>query len=429
MKEYPTKRTFRNYIYFWIGLIFSLLGSSVVSFSIPVWITMVYKSEILTSFAFFVTFIPPIIIAPIAGVYADKLNRKWMIFFADTMQALITLTLIIFFAFNLTNYWLIITINFLRSTFQSINFPPLNAIIPTMVPKEHLSRMNGLNYLFTSFVNVVGPVVGGIALSLFPIQTVLWIDIITYLIAIVPLLLVSIPDIRDRPSESEVNISFWNDFKKGFKVLKLIPGLLTLLLLATLANFFENPLSSLLSNFILIDNNGTTLIYAIVNGSLSLGVFIGAIIATAKKNWKNKIRIIVWGIIIGNLGYLLIAISPYQFFIMMIIGGIFYGFFLPIVNTMFLTIIQSKVPAKNQGRVMSLAITISSGITPISIILAGPLTTIFGIANIWFTYATVEIIVCIIIWFLTSLKNLDKIEKENIKSKIRKDISLNKSES
>jgi DHA3 family macrolide efflux protein-like MFS transporter len=291
-----------------------------------------------------------------------------------------------------------------------------------MVPKENLSRINGLNYLFGSFVNVIGPVVGGLLLTFLTIEIALWIDIITYFIAIVPLLLVTIPDIRDKEKKEEVELGFWEDFKKGFKVLNVIPGLLILLILATLANFFEMPLNSLLSNYIIVDNNGTELIYAIVNGSLSAGVFIGSIIVTLRKEWNNKILIIVYGIVVGNIGYLLIALSPYQFFSMMIIGGILYGFFLPIVNTMFLTIIQSKVPAENQGRVISLAITISSGITPISIILAGPLAKLFGISTIWFIYSLIGIVVCILMWFFTNLKNLDKIEQEEIKKKIAKKV-------
>jgi len=125
--------------------------------------------------------------------------------------------------------------------------------------------------------------------------------------------------------------------------------------------------------------------------------------------------IIVFGVLLGNFGYLLVSLSPYQFFIIMMIGGFIYGIFLPIVNTMFLTIIQIKIPADKQGRVISMVIVIASGITPISVIIAGPLSKIIGISTLWFLYAILGIIICLIMWFSTDLKTIDKFEQEQLK--------------
>ncbi|TXT64194.1 MAG: conserved membrane protein of unknown function [Promethearchaeota archaeon] len=413
MEPRPNNTTFKHYICFWIGQIFSLLGSSIVQFVIPIWITIIYQDEVLTSLVYFVSFIPPIIISPIAGVFADKIDRKKMIAFADTSQAITTLALIILFMTNTVDFAAILIVNFLRSIFQHIHFPPSNAIIPTMVPEKHLSRVNGINYLFTSFIGIVGPIVAGVVIFFFPIEIALWIDIITFLIAILPLILIKIPDIRKKEDES-LNISkFKNDMKEGMQTIRIIPGLLVLLFLATFANFFEQPLQTLMSNFILVDNSGTELIYAIVSGSMSLGILGGAIIVTIKKEWDRKVLIIVFGILSGNFGYLVVALSPFQFFIMMIIGGFIYGIFLPVVNTMFFTLIQTKVPKDKQGRVISIAIVISAGITPISVVIAGPLSQLIGISTLWSLYAIFGIIISLIIWFSTDLKRIDRFEKNN----------------
>lgn len=414
MENQPTKKTFRNYIFFWIGQIFSLLGSTIVQFVIPVWITLIYKDEVLTSLVYFVSFIPPIIVSPIAGVYADRLDRKKMIAFADASQAFSTLILILFFIFNMENFSIVLIINFLRSIFQSIHFPPSNAIIPLMVPKKHLSRVNGINYLFTSFIGIIGPVIAGLIISFFPIEVALWIDILTFIIAIVPLIIIRIPDIRKDEEKNIAVSNFKKDIKEGFKTISIIPGLLVLLFLATFANFFEQPLQTLLSNYILIDNSGTKLIYAFVSGSMSFGILIGSIIVTIKKEWDKKVLIIVFGVLLGNFGYLIVALSPYQLYAMMMIGGFIYGIFLPIVNTMFFTLIQTKVPADKQGRVISIAILISAAIVPLSIIISGPLSKMIGIATLWIICAIIGMIICIIMWFSTDLKNIDEFEKKKL---------------
>ncbi|TFF85316.1 MAG: MFS transporter [Promethearchaeota archaeon] len=414
MESHPTRETFKNYIYFWIGQIFTLLGSSIVQFVIPLWITEIYQDEILTSLVYFVSFIPPIIISPIAGVYADKLNRKKMIAFADTSQAITTLILIILFLTNLENFYLILIISLLRSIFQFVHLPPSNAIIPTMVPKEHLSRVNGINYLFTSFINIIGPIVGGVVVSIFPIEAALSIDVITFVIAIIPLILIKIPDIRKEEKKNANVSNFRSDIKEGIKTISVIPGLLILLLLATFANFFIMPLQTLLSNYVLVDNSGTGLIYAFISGSMSLGILIGAIVVTVKKQWNRKILIIFLGVLVQNFGCLIIALSPYQLFSMMMIGAFIHGIFLPIVNTMFLTLIQTKVPTDKQGRVISIVFLISSAITPISIIIAGPLSKIIGISTLWLLYGILGILFNIIIWVSTDLRNIDEYEKSQL---------------
>ncbi|MBD3197627.1 MAG: MFS transporter [Candidatus Lokiarchaeota archaeon] len=426
MQVHPTNDTFKDYIYFFVGQVFSLLGSSVVQFIIPVWITLVYQDEILTSLVYFVSFIPSVFVSPIAGVFADKWNRKKMIALADSSQAITTLILIISFATNVVNLPIILSISFLRSIFQSMHFPPSNAIIPTMVPEDKLSRMNGINYLLTSFINVIGPLIAGFMLVIFPIEIALWIDIITFFIAIIPLILIRIPDIREKVDNNVKSLSFMENLKEGLRITKIIPGLIVLLILATFANFLEQPLQTLLSNFILVDNSGTELILATITGSMSAGIFLGSIIITLKKRWNKKVLLIVFGVLLGNFGYLIVAISPYQFYLMMIIGGVIYGLFLPIVNTMFLTLIQTKVPTDTQGRVISIAILISSGITPLSIIIAGPISKIIGISTLWIIYAILGMVICLIMWFFTNLKRIDKFEKESFSSS--KDTNLNLNE-
>ncbi|MFX1594162.1 MAG: MFS transporter, partial [Promethearchaeota archaeon] len=97
MAELADQHTFRSYLFFWSGQLFSLLGSLVIFFVIFIWITDVTGSTIMLSLANFIFMIPMLIITPIAGVFSDRHNRKNIVLVADSLQAYFTLLLTIFF--------------------------------------------------------------------------------------------------------------------------------------------------------------------------------------------------------------------------------------------------------------------------------------------------------------------------------------------
>jgi len=195
MESTATSQTFTNYIFFWSGQLFSLLGSSIVQIVLIYWIFYETKSMTIVSVASFFSFLPQFILGFFVGVFADRWNRKLLIGLSDFCQALTTLSLIFLFFFNIRQVWLIILINSIRGVFQAFHWPVVNAIIPLMIPKKNLSRMNGINYFFTGLVNTMGPIIAGILLLLFPIDQILWVDVLTFLIAITPLLFIKIPPV------------------------------------------------------------------------------------------------------------------------------------------------------------------------------------------------------------------------------------------
>ena len=102
MEELANKSTFRSYIFFWSGQLVSLMGSIVVQFAIMWWITETTGNAVLLSLGTFLYFIPMVLLTPISGVLADRLNRKLLIIVADSSQAFVTVWLIGLFSLNLT---------------------------------------------------------------------------------------------------------------------------------------------------------------------------------------------------------------------------------------------------------------------------------------------------------------------------------------
>ncbi|MBY8992217.1 MAG: MFS transporter [Candidatus Lokiarchaeota archaeon] len=423
MEETANRETFRSYIFFWSGQLFSLLGSMVVFFVITFWIADEYRDPILAAGASFLYVLMMIICMPIAGVIADRVNRKQLIIVVDSLQAFTTFLLILFFQFGLANIWIIFIFLSLRSVFQAFHLPTVNAIIPTMVPKDKLSRINGVNYLFTGVVQLLAPFIGAMLLIFLSPFIIFWVDIITFFIALVPLLMITIPSVKivDHTQYITEKSSFIKEFTLGIKTLRLIPGLIIMTVLSMLLNFLITPVDSLMALFIIDTHGGGSGHIAFTSMFFTGGMIAGAIFTSFKKNWNNKIQVIFISIIIALIGYMIFAIAPTGSFIIIGLGGAILGFNLPIINSLYQTFLQTAVPADKLGRVTSIDHTLSSAISPVGSLLSGPLALLLGIPALFFYGGLLGVFCTLGFWSFTGIRKVDldsKSELERINGKI-----------
>lgn len=404
MEVQADQSTFRSYVYFWSGQLVSLFGSSITQFAIIWWITLETQSLVVLSLASFLGFAPIVIFSPFAGVLADRWKRKWLIGITDFMQAMATVLLITLFWTGTISIWYILAILTFRGTMQAFHFPATSAITPLMVPREKLSRMNGVNYLFSGAVNIVGPLIAAPLLDVWEMHQILWIDVATFLVAVVPLLIIAIPSVRMKQDRS----SFREDFREGLAFIKGTRGLLTLLLVATALNFLLTPLSTLFPYFVSIDHAGQASHLALVSAFFGGGILAGGLLMSVAKGFKNRMVAITLSIYVIFIGYMLVAMTPTGLFWFMAVSSLVMTFCLPIANVSIQTIIQTNVPLKIQGRVNSVIVTLASAATPVARIIAGPVADLTGTANLFLVCAGLGIAFLTASWLFTDFRHVEK---------------------
>jgi DHA3 family macrolide efflux protein-like MFS transporter len=397
-------------MFFWSGQLISLMGSSIAQFVIIWWVTLQTESAVYLSIASFFGYIPQIILSPLAGVLADRWSRKKISGVTDFLQALATIVLIFLFWLDIISIWLILILLVVRSAFQAFHTPSVSAITPTMVPKDKLSRMNGLNSFFTGAVNLVGPIIAALLLTIWEIHQILWIDALTFLIALVPLLSITIPFVRKTQDQSQPKPSFSEEFTAGLGFIRNAKGLLPLLITATMLNFLMAPLSTQLPYYVRVVHLGGAEDLAFVGASFGAGALLGGLVMTITKGFKRKIAAGVIFIYILFLGVSIIALTPIGLFWVMAIGAFIGAFASPIFNVAMLTILQTGVPLQMQGRVFSVLQTLATVAMPVGMIISGPLVMYIGASNLFLACVISGVIILTLSWFFTDMKFVEEMK-------------------
>ncbi|MCE7749702.1 MAG: MFS transporter, partial [Candidatus Heimdallarchaeota archaeon] len=415
----PSKYDFRNYLQFYAGQIISMLGSSIVSFTIIWYITITYSNPNYLSMAYFCTIGIQVFVQPLGGVIADRFDRKKVIFAADTLIAVGTLMYMLLFLFEsridkMVFLYIILAIICFRAFVTSFQWPVTSSIIPMMVPKEQLSRLNGIRHISWGAINIAGPAIGAILFAVWPLNNIILIDTVTYFIALVPLYLLKLPKTEKNKEETKSTSkgSFGSEFKEGIKFILSTKGLFALFLIATFINFFQQPIFVLRPIFVEVFHGGTEKSLAWIVGMGQVGVFVSGTVVILKKTWKKKTMILMIAFYVQIVGYLIQSLAPQGNILVLCVGTLVMGLTFPFTNTMLQTIAQILVPPEMMGRVSSIMQTMCMALMPIAIIVAGPLANAIGYVPLFVGSILMGAISITGIWIFSKVRQIDPIVEE-----------------
>jgi DHA3 family macrolide efflux protein-like MFS transporter len=400
MSVSPTisKNWLRTFIIIWIGQAFSLFGSMLVQFALVWWLTQKTGSATILATASLVAYLPMVFLGPFAGAIVDRVNRKTVMILADALVALTTLALVFIAAYGQLAPWHIYIAMFIRSLGQAFHFPAMQASTSLLVPEKHLSRVAGINQALNGAMNIIAPPSGALLIGVLQLHWVLIIDILTAALAIIPLLIVYIPQpVQVLTSVGKPIVgSILTEIKEGFLYVYRWKGLFYVLLFAVLINFLINPAFTLLPLLVTKHFHGTAIHYGWMESAIGIGIVIGGLGLGAWGGFRRKIFTSISGIAGMGIGALIIGFAPGNLYWVGIAGVFVLGIMNPIANGPFFALIQSKVDPGVQGRVMTMTSSITSGLTPLALIIAGPLADRFGIQT-WFVLGG---ILCLVISIL-----------------------------
>ncbi len=373
------------YFTIWIGQAFSLLGSQLVQFALIWWLTSSTGSATVLAIASLVGLLPQVLLGPIAGALVDRWSRRAVMILADGAIALATVGLVLVFWAGQVQIWQVYLVMFIRALGGGFHWPAMQASTSLMVPKEHLARIQGLNQVLTGAMSIGAAPLGALLLGFLAMPAILAIDVITAFLAISTLFFVSIPQPKPSIENGEANppASVWQDLRAGLRYVWAWPGLVMLLVMATLINFLLTPASALQPILVTKHFAGGPLQLAWMESSWGFGMVLGGLTLSIWGGFRRRILTSLAGLIGLGAANILVGLASPSAFPLAVTMVFVVGFMVPIINGPILAAMQAAVAPEMQGRVFTLINSAATAMSPLSLVVAGPAADIFGVQS-WF---------------------------------------------
>jgi DHA3 family macrolide efflux protein-like MFS transporter len=212
------------------------------------------------------------------------------------------------------------------------------------------------------------------------------IDVASAACAILPLLMVSIPQPSRTPSDSGAEGPLrvvWRDVLEGLRYVHQWRGVFWLLILAAMANFFGGPVSALMPILVTKHFGGGVLELGWMNSAWGVGFLIGGLVLGVWGGFRRRIITMLSAWVCMALSTLLVALAPSDALWLGLVGVGIGGFMNPIANGTAFALLQTIVAPEMQGRVLTVMMSVSGAVSPISMAIAGPIADAWGV-RVWY---------------------------------------------
>jgi MFS family permease len=355
----------------WLGQIISVLATNMTAFALTIWVFE--KTGSATALAlmqvFFIT--PFLLISPIAGVMIDRHNRKLMMMVSDLMGGLATVAILLFQAFGVLQIWHLYVAAIFQGLGNAFQWPAYSAAISTMIPKEKYGRANGMMALIEAGPGVLAPMLAGALLPVVGFTGILSIDVVTFILAILVLLFVHIPQ---PPRTIEGKLAQGNLLREawfGFQYIFARPSLLGLQLVFFFGNLCLGIAFTALAPMVLLRTGNDSGSLGLVQSAGAIGGIVGGVLMSAWGGFKRRVHGVLAGWIVSSFFFALVGLGTWiPLWVAMTALSSLFG---PLINGSNQAIWQSKVAPDVQGRVFSARRLIAWFTNPISPLIAGVL--------------------------------------------------------
>ncbi|MBI9094080.1 MAG: MFS transporter [Sphaerochaeta sp.] len=354
----------------------SIFGSSVVGYAIIWYVTLQTSSGTWMMGVTLATMVPYLLISLYSGVWADRYSRKHLIMLSDGFIAAATFALFLLFSMGYRHLELLLAVSVIRSLGSGIQSPAVNAIFPQLVPKEHLTRIQGINQSVRSVLLLLSPAVGGVVLSLMNISWAFLLDVISAFLAIVVFAFIKVEKIKHTGETFSVR----KDMREGLSYTFGNPVLKRLILYYAFAFFLVTPAAILTP--LLVERSFGPEIWKLTANEIAwtAGSLVGGVFIAIKGQFKDKVRTIALALVGFGVGFALLGIAnPFSLYLVVMLGV---GIFTPILSTAETVLIQEIVEPSMMGRVFSIVELIAGFSMPFGILLFGPLADIVSIESL-----------------------------------------------
>ncbi|WP_327308570.1 amino acid adenylation domain-containing protein [Streptomyces sp. NBC_01298] len=361
----PVRPTMGRFLAIATGQQLSMIGSALTEFALPIWIYLqtgsLFQLGLLAAFGL----VPGIVAAPLAGAIVDRGDRRRVMLGGDIAAGLTQAALLALYLSDSLEIWhcyLMISLLSAALAFQRVAW---GSAVPQLVPKRFLGRANGVVQMALGLAQFLVPLIAVGILHVIGLGGILVFDVVSYLIATGVTLAVRFPDVMAATRRESVA----TEIRAGFQRALGSRHFRAMLFWFAALNIFLSPLFLLVTPLVL--SFASTAAAGWVSTAAGLGAVLGGLTLLI---WGGPRRMRLRGVLFATLGLaaacVVTGLRPSVTVVAVGAFGMTYG--LALLNGIYATVIQTKVPMRFHGRVIAVNTLVAWSTLPIGFALVAP---------------------------------------------------------
>ena len=361
-------KALKSYLLLWSTQSLSALGSGMTGYSLVLWLYLNSGSALKTALLSVCSYAPYVLMSIFAGTLSDKLNKKHTMLFCDLAAALSTVAVFVLIKAGSLEVWHLYLLNALNGMMNTVQQPAGEVASTLLIPKEYYQKTSGLRSFSQSLNSILTPVIATSLFTLAGIDTVIAVDLITFAVAFLTLLLfIKIPEPKKAAHAEE---SILSSARHGLIWLKQHPLILNLILFLACINFVASIYDAALPAMVLSRQAGGETVLGLINACVGAASLVGSILAAFLPTPKNRVKVICITLLISmSTENFLLAFGRTPIF--WYIGAVLGWLPIPLMNANMDVIFRTEIPPEMQGRVFSCRNTLQFFTIPLGFLAGG----------------------------------------------------------
>jgi MFS family permease len=367
----------KNYRLFFAGQSISLIGTWMQQTAVLWLVYRMTNSPFLLGLVGFSSQISTFLLAPLAGVIADRHHRHRLLLITQSLAMLQATVLFVLYVTHTIAIWHILLLSLFLGAVNAFDIPVRQSFTVDMInDREDLSNAIALNSSMVNAARLIGPSIGGVLIALFGEGTCFLVNALSYIAVLLSLAVMKLPpwERSNRQRESVVL-----QLKEGFFYAFNFMPIRTILMLLSVVSMVAGGVQALMPVFARDIFHGGPRTLGLLTAASGLGALTGAIFLAGRKNVLGLGKIIAYTSALFGAGIVIFSRTSHLMVGMTIL--LFSGFGMMVQMASSNIILQTIVEEDKRGRVMSFYTMAFMGLSPFGSLLSGVMAARIGAGN------------------------------------------------
>jgi len=391
-----------NFKLFFAGQSISIVGTWMTKLATTWLVYRLTHSALLLGIVGFAGLIPTFALAPFAGVWIERLNRRKLLVWTQAAAAIQSLTMAALTLAHVITLREIVALAVFQGLINAFDTPGRQIFLVQMVEdRNDLGNAIAINSSMANGARLIGPALAGLVIAAFGEGGCFLIDGISYLAVIASLLLMRIKPLDIDRS----NASMFEQMREGWQYVSTFRPVRTILLFSALLALMGYPYAVLLPIFAGQVLHGGAATLGWLTGASGIGALVSGLSLAVRKSAAGLTRMLP--VAAAVLGGALILFGLSDTLWLSLVLMVFVGFGMMQVFSASNTVIQTLVPEDKRGRVMSYYVMALFGTAPFGSLLAGSLAHRIGAPHT--VFLTGAFCIATSLWFTLELPKMNAV--------------------